>query len=636
MAQADLELLVGLKSSQEDINKLADGITDAFSKATKKGIKTALEQLNAVVSQAGGGLNAWEGRALAEAGIRSLSALGQTKQAKQDPVLSAYLSALTEMFRGGMLNPATAQIRAVTAARKAGAKPSASANLRALVAEQQAKGFQYFVPENAPDPNVSLSSASQALYNKARKHFAASYDAYSNLTEEADKRVAIKGMREDLRLMRANKYAFSRGYGAKTEEIADLEVKLEDLSANLKGNTEAVDDNTKFYKTAGLTALGAGMQLIGTVLPSIWAQGVSRNVFASREAYLGRVTAGGEVVGGVAGSVLGGALGSAFGPAGTLIGAEIGGQALKLVGGLLGRYQQTENERSKASRDYALALRKDFYTYGGTGFGLGAAAEQAGLASASSINQMRWTGQTLPGAMAFGMVGEQDMLMLSMMPEYFAALMSGADSATLLSAYQKSVANMPAQLRPLVATMAPGGSQDLYSMAVNPMGQRFMRGAGSLRGAGWYNRQDMHALMVAEGWGSSAVSQAMANDIYARAAFMQDSRRELFDTEKSLYYDPTYVSANSMRALGLLGGSYGDFANMAPVLRNALMQNMISGWETDINRGNWGKVADALDKFVGEGININVYLDDNLVSQQRIDGYNSAGGQSLMFNIGGQ
>lgn len=261
-------------------------------------------------------------------------------------------------------------------------------------------------------------------------------------TEEAKRRAELKGMRSDA----------IAAFGDEAEAAAGALASL------------------------GKTAKITGLMLSGTsagatmYFQSIWAARAARDVTTSNMAYYQRAESGGQILGGLIGGVVGALVG---GPMGAVIGATgVGGLA-----GLWGNYKQKELEAVLKTVATTTSARRDHLLFrGSSGFALGQAMEDAGFGTASDLNNMRWTGQTLPGAMALGMVGEQDMLMLSLMPEYFAALMGGADASTLAQAYSTSVGRLPAQLQPLVSTMVPGGSTGMYANALDPQFSRFANG----------------------------------------------------------------------------------------------------------------------------------------------------------------
>lgn len=432
------------------------------------------------------------------------------------------------------------------------------------------------------------------------------YDTYSNANQAAFERKAQQEKREEDKRRKKD-----------TEETARI---VKDLFP--VGLLEQIVENTGLTAASVLTFASTAVGLAAKIYPSIWAQDVSRNVYSSAQAYAQRITTAGSTVGNVLGTVAGAAIGgiATGGMGGQIVGASVGGSIGDAVGGLFGKSRETEVERYLKSKDYALQVRKDALLYGGSGYTLGTAMEGAGVASAGSLNQMRWTGQMLPGAMALGMVSEQDMLMLSLMPEYFAAQMSGADAATTLAAYQKSVSRLPGALRPLVASSAPGGSQDLYSAAMDPLLSM------ALAYSGTYAGMDTITARTSSGWAARAHQMSLANTEKAFSEYVRDMSELAMSREQdNIYYSQRHGTYTQQMAAALLRPEvrnmhamndprYADFfygwaGKGLRTYSNLLDENAVE---------NLGYVSRALDGFISNGIRIDLYLDGENIASDTI------------------
>lgn len=410
---------------------------------------------------------------------------------------------------------------------------------------------------------------------------------------------------------------------AARERKAAREQKEKDDKAKEEENKQAaeaaaaLESLSKNAKIAGLflSAASAGATMY---YQSMWAQNAARNVNASNMAYYQRWENGGQIAGGALGAVVGALIG---GPIGAVIGASgIGGLA-----GLWGNYKQKELEGVLKTVATATSSRRDFLTFGGrTGYSLGQASESAGFGSAGDLNNMRWTGQTLPGAMALGMVGEQEMLMLSMMPEYFAALMNGADASTLAQAYSTSVNRLPAQLKPLVSTSVPGGSQGMYANALDPQYATFL---GHSREFALHDR-----------YFNAVSDQVMAGSI-------QRSRRDLGLAN-------TGVRKNYAQAMQGLHGDYFDMSYSSPFSgwanamtlmgANGLLDAKGAKDTADfltykLNRSDlFMEALEGISRLSDAGLNLTIRVEGLGELTQQFPLGSLSGGQAVSYNIGAQ
>lgn len=135
------------------------------------------------------------------------------------------------------------------------------------------------------------------------------------------------------------------------------------------------------------------------------------------------------------------------GTLGTILGGLIGGPVGAVIGGAAGSFIGGTGERTKAAADaakpQAIAMLRYRGLYGnriGTaGYNAALMAEKAGYASASDIMGMASGSNTFMASAAFGGISEQQWLALSMMPNYYNALVSGASVEEQMAAYAQDM-----------------------------------------------------------------------------------------------------------------------------------------------------------------------------------------------------
>lgn len=369
-------------------------------------------------------------------------------------------------------------------------------------------------------------------------------------------------------------------------------------------------------KTAKVTGLLFSVMSAGATMyyQSKWAQDAARNVTASNMAYYQRWESGGQIAGGAIGAIAGALIG---GPIGAIIGATgLGGLA-----GLWGNYKQKELEGVLKTVATTTGARRDYLMFRGTsGFAMGQAMEDAGFGTASDLNNMRWTSQTLPGAMALGMVGEQDMLMLSLMPEYFSALMGGADAATLAAAYQKSVQNLPVQLRPLVATMAPGGSQGMYVNAIDPQFNNFLGYSHDMA------LRDRYFVAASERTMAGSIARSQKNLGLAALGVRENYAQGMQGLHED-YFDMSYNSPMSAWADAMT--TYKAQGRMDPLAAEMHARELR-------DRVDFEYSVQVLNRMAEMGLNLTIRVEGLGDITQTFPMASLADGQSVSFNIGAQ
>lgn len=242
----------------------------------------------------------------------------------------------------------------------------------------------------------------------------------------------------------------------------------------------AVRDNTKALKQLSVIAtnvVASGLKTFAEVLPTYWHENVTRSTFGRLEAEAARAKSygrfGGTALGSVLGGVIGGVIGSAAGPAGSAAGAAYGASILGSAGGaagaLWGDYKGERLQSVKRSIQQVQQRYRAYGIYGGQyGVGYANAVAETGMASASDVEKMTHNSATLGARMMFGQVGENEMLMYSLMPGYFAAAMSGASSEKLAEAFAADLDKLPPQLRVWAAESVGGGSLGMMAFANSP------------------------------------------------------------------------------------------------------------------------------------------------------------------------
>ena len=273
---------------------------------------------------------------------------------------------------------------------------------------------------------------------------------------KAEKNVEIKNLRSDLTKLTT----VGRALG-KTEEKATKEIKrTNDIFIEKNKGVFGVD-GAVWTALAGKVAkdiFGAA----GGMLESYWGESITRNAYASRQAYLSRVTTGGKLVG----SVLGGLLGALTGnPVAMGVGYATGGE----IGQLFGKYSETKYQADiKSSSDMMARLRNkalwgnEYNTY------FAKALTDVGIANGeSAMGGLADKAMSFRARMMLGQVGEQEMLYMSMVPNFYAALMAGVTGPELLNIYKRDLdAIGDPSMRYLIGQSV--GNSEAFAAARNP------------------------------------------------------------------------------------------------------------------------------------------------------------------------
>ena len=314
---------------------------------------------------------------------------------------------------------------------------------------------------------------------------------------------------------------------------------------DLEKARQALLDNARATKQAALNSMilsgavsgiASVMGAAASILPSMWGQHVTRNLFSARTAYNERVTAGGQAAGGVIGGVLGAAIGGALtsGMGGQIVGAQIGSSIGSLTGGLIGKSRQAEWESQQKSISDVQARFKALGLYRGAySPTFGAAVGELGQASASDVEGMVGNSQTLAARMMFGQVSDNEMLLYSLMPNYFAAAMAGASDAELAAAYTRDLNALDPSLRLWVGSMVGGGSAGMVAFSQDKYS------GGVLSRGSWYHGTDHVLVSYGGSYQAGSVERGALNahamEGQVRADLNKAAKAEASGTMEGIY-----------------------------------------------------------------------------------------------------
>ena len=465
-------------------------------------------------------------------------------------------------------------------------------------------------------------------------------------------------------------------YGARTDKVSGLRGQRKILKALLNDRYKGLrddeqtekwgkqlDENTKEMRKLALTQVAASTAITGataaigmasTILPSIWGQHVTRNVFASKTAFNERVLAAGKMGGGVIGGALGGGIGAFFGgPAGALIGTNIGSTVGGAIGGLFGEKNKTTWEaHQRTISDMQTRIRMNNIYRGAYSASFGNAIQEMGIASASDMENMVGNSQTLAARMMFGQVGENEMLMYSLMPNYFAAAMNGASDAELAQAYAQDLNALPPMFRLWAGSAVGGGSAGMVGFAQDPFF------ASVMKNAGFAHAIDNAMVGYSGGWQEGSVERGVMNMMYAIAGAMQDTdqvkaERGVFNNKhirpafltngkynankKDYDWGVTVANALEYNNAALGNGKYGSvmpwtwdtYKNIssyedmftASGANFASIQKMLAGGK---NGYEYGVPQNLIEQWLGREMVIQIYMNDNKQEEIRVRGEQAA------------
>lgn len=216
----------------------------------------------------------------------------------------------------------------------------------------------------------------------------------------------------------------------------------------------------EFWRNLGGTALIANALSAGTeMLRSYWGESITRSVYGSKAAYYKRWETGGQAAGTVGGTALGLL---AAGPIGAAVGAVLG----NILGPLYGQYKQIKLESDIKSTSEMMDRIRNMAVYG-SGYNTYYATAMEQVTGGNGMAELASNAMDLRARMMLGQVGEMDMLYYSMMPNYYAALMSGMTGPRLAQIYKRDLAAIGDPSMRYHVGRAIGG-ENAFAMANNP------------------------------------------------------------------------------------------------------------------------------------------------------------------------
>lgn len=336
--------------------------------------------------------------------------------------------------------------------------------------------------------------------------------------------------------------------GEQSEYDESMLLINKEIAKNTKKGAEGTQALLKGYKEGlGIFAAGAaGARIAQSISEDINAYYGSDKPFSTmRERLYSRTTLGGTVVGGGAGAALGALVG-------TILTAVTGGAAAPLipiltgVGGGAGGFatnmwlnSQLAHPLSAAQQSQNMALQTLRYRglYGATagegGWQFAKAMEATGLATAEDAEALASSSQMFQSALAFGGVSDSQMLGLSMLPNYYAALAGGATPDQAFSAYMQDIEGMSPGLAQYASKLA-GVPDNLRALANNPSIANRMLTEGYGTAVGLEREMGAYAL----GFAHPYYETELLNMKERRSQWAEARKQDV--PNANLNYDPSY------------------------------------------------------------------------------------------------
>lgn len=350
---------------------------------------------------------------------------------------------------------------------------------------------------------------------KAGRYSQKAFDALKRWAETGISAQKHKEALDAGNLTKSEKAYHLAGYSKDMRDFIAMQKKLfpeeKTIAENLKKLNQA--DLTRFRGGAmkdWFTILGgsalANKILQGGVsmLESYWGESIPRNVYASKQAYYKRWEIGGGVAGTAGGAALGGLLGSIVPGIGTMLGAGIGAAIGNALGPLYGQYKQTKVQSDVVSTNAIIQRIRNQSLYGAN-YNSWFAQAMTDITGGNGMAELADKSMSLRARMMLGQVSEYDMLYYSMMPNYYAALMSGVTGERLASIYASDLKAIGDPSMRYVVGQAIGGT-NAYAMANS---KYFGAAYGKLAG---YSRQYEEATKPLEpGYASSLIRVGVKN-----------------------------------------------------------------------------------------------------------------------------
>ena len=467
MNNEDITLSLGVDvSSVKGVDALIKRIKEASQQAIDSGVKDALATATTRLKSAVDRAEGYKYKGI-EVGLARAKRAGHMIAAEEEFVSSV---------------PHTPETAPVLAAVYRRLRANRQTINPALVESSRIENAQRLEEINVELNRMRASQRYIKSVNAVSKWLADTNNA-TNLGETPDEKVA--SLRQGRKLLSAMLGVGRTSGQLDNEDQARILAALEGINEGLREQTKATKDNTESLTTGTISKAISAI----TGVASMVSAGVSAysNVMAAgygdpihgwtskRSALAASLGPVGNTAGGGLGAIVGGIIGSFFGPAGTAVGTVLGQQLGSGVGGAVGnaagdwwgknitRELSTQQDFIKSYRWSALygdRLLRDRYAALVETTGMATSADVAGLANAST---------TIGAAAAFGGVSDQQWLALSMHPNYFAALMSGASEAELLTAYRKDAEALGPGMAQYFVGSLPGMNENLRAFAMSPL-----------------------------------------------------------------------------------------------------------------------------------------------------------------------
>lgn len=355
-----------------------------------------------------------------------------------------------------------------------------------------------------------------------------------------------------------------------------------------------------FQQAMGLigpaAAVGTIVNTVGGVLEAGWQEDVDRSWQGSVKARTAQMNTAGQVAGGIAGTAIGALIGFLVGgPAGAVMGAGAGAVGGKGVAGWAGTYLEKRLGANIASISYATNQARNEAIFGqGYSTALAGMINGQGIASGEDVSKMAGNALTLRARMMLGLVGENEMLLYSMMPDYYRANMEGRSQVEVMDAYQRSILGIAdPSLRAFVGMNVGGGSAGMYALANSPYYADARMMAGTAYEYDYFNRMYGEGLVRAaptrEYYSARKTREQVARsagsiDPFVVAPGYARPTREWLDVEgEALSEEKWYTPARIVNEL--LNKAASGFSSSVPII-NIYLDSSEIGYAMEVNRGS--------------------------------------------------
>lgn len=467
MNNEDITLSLGVDvSSVKGVDALIKRIKEASQQAIDSGVKDALATATTRLKSAVDRAEGYKYKGL-DAGLARARRAGHMIAAEEEFVSSV---------------PHTPETAPVLAAVYRRLRANRQTLNPALVESSRIENAQRLEEINVELNRMRASQRYIKSVNAVSNWLAETNNA-TNLGETPDEKVA--SLRQGRKLLSAMLGVGRTSGQLDNEDQARILAALEGINEGLREQTKATRDNTESLTTGTISKaisaitgvasiVGAGVSAYSNVMAAGYGDPI-HGWTSKRSALASSLGPIGNTAGGGLGAIAGGIIGSFFGPAGTAVGTVLGQQLGSGVGGAVGnaagdwwgknitRELSTQEDFIKSYRWSALygdRLLRDRYA---------ALVETTGMATSADVEGLTNASTTIGAAAAFGGVSDQQWLALSMHPNYFAALMSGASEAELLTAYRKDAEALGPGMAQYFVGSLPGMNENLRAFAMSPL-----------------------------------------------------------------------------------------------------------------------------------------------------------------------